>query len=276
MPTSPTSAVVTAFTSWRTNLANAAIQADGLGQQVAGTWGGTSFSSIGAPVAAAESAVFGFDASGSLSVLSLTSTTSTSTTTENFTGSQIGSFTDPDFVLVKNSTSQGVISNPKSLAWDYQSFGIWETGLGTPSRTLNAMSVGAPTAGANIPTTNTASFTGKVVGSYVDAVGVGHSALANLNVTADFANRTLAFSTTGTQTATNLTNFTPNSGLDLTGNLSYQAGTNSFTGPVNSATLSGTTTGRFYGPNAQELGGVFSLQASSGLETYSGAYGGKR
>jgi len=60
--------------------------------------------------------------------------------------------------------------------------------------------------------------------------------------------------------------------------LSYTAGTNSFAGDVtNGGSLSGTSTGRFYGPSAEELGGVFILQAGSGIpETYGGAYGAKK
>jgi hypothetical protein len=39
--------------------------------------------------------------------------------------------------------------------------------------------------------------------------------------------------------------------------------------------LTGNSTGQFYGPNAEELGGVFLLQGS-GVETYAGAYGAKQ
>jgi hypothetical protein len=40
--------------------------------------------------------------------------------------------------------------------------------------------------------------------------------------------------------------------------------------------LSGNSTGQFYGPNAEELGGVFFLKAGSGVESYRGAYGAKQ
>jgi len=41
-------------------------------------------------------------------------------------------------------------------------------------------------------------------------------------------------------------------------------------------TLSGSTQGQFYGPNAQELGGAFILTSGQGVETFAGAYGAKR
>jgi hypothetical protein len=67
-----------------------------------------------------------------------------------------------------------------------------------------------------------------------------------------------------------------NTGLDFTGTLTYAAGTNAFSGPVNTtgSTMTGNTTGRFYGPNAEEMGGVYSLGGSAG--TMIGGFGGKR
>jgi hypothetical protein len=40
--------------------------------------------------------------------------------------------------------------------------------------------------------------------------------------------------------------------------------------------MSGRSNGQFYGPAAQELGGVFSLKSSTTMETLTGAYGAKR
>jgi carbohydrate-selective porin OprB len=64
--------------------------------------------------------------------------------------------------------------------------------------------------------------------------------------------RTLSFTTSGTQQSTTLLSgsFAANTALDLTGALSYSAGSNQFTGAVNNtgSTLTGTATGRFFGP----------------------------
>jgi len=70
--------------------------------------------------------------------------------------------------------------------------------------------------------------------------------------------------------------FSANTALDLTGSLSYNAGSNQFTGNVNNtgSTLTGTATGRFYGPAAQEIGGTFGLTGSAGY--YGGGFGAKK
>ena len=66
--------------------------------------------------------------------------------------------------------------------------------------------------------------------------------------------------------------------LDMTGSLSYAANSNSFKGIVaTTGGLTGTSTGQFYGPNAEELGGVFSLKGTgTSKENYAGAYGAKQ
>jgi len=229
------------------------------------------------------SAVFSFDASGNLATLGLTSGTATPVA---FSGSQIGYLHDsnnniiyPDFITVINGTTgQGIVSNPKSAAWNYQSFGFWETWDSTTNtRTVNNMSVGAPTAGTP-DGSGPAQFAGQVVGSYVDASGVGHAVHADLTINANFGNHSLDFATTGTTTSTNWVSFTSNPSLDMSGTLTYTLGTNGFSGQLQTAGgLSGKSTGQFYGPSAQELGGVFSLNTTnSPVETYSGAYGAKR
>jgi hypothetical protein len=59
--------------------------------------------------------------------------------------------------------------------------------------------------------------------------------------------------------------------------LSYAQGVNSFSGGLTTANgaLNGQGTGRFYGPSAQEIGGVYSL-SGSGLSRLIGGFGGKR
>ena len=66
-----------------------------------------------------------------------------------------------------------------------------------------------------------------------------------------------------------------NTGLNLTGNFSYPAGTNFFFGTVTSANgMSGSGAGRFYGPAAQEIGGVYNLSGTVGQMI--GSFGGKQ
>ncbi len=273
----------TAFTTWRTDLANKTFQLDGKGNQVSGTLDTNgNFASVGDAEDATASALFTFDSSSNLSSLFLTSTTSTASMSAGFTGAQITQLAgDPAFLNATSTTSQAIISDPKSPDWDYQSFGVWETGLDTSSsRVLYAMSVGTPTADTAIPGSGTANFTGKVVGSYVSAGGLGHTVLANLNVGVNWGNQSLNLSTSGTRMSADGVIFSPNTSLDMSNQtLSYAAGTNGFGGTLSTGGLSGNSSGKFYGPNAEELGGVFFLQNPNNptsVETYSGAYGATR
>jgi C-lobe and N-lobe beta barrels of Tf-binding protein B len=67
--------------------------------------------------------------------------------------------------------------------------------------------------------------------------------------------------------------------------LTYAAGSSQFTGPVTApgvptgGGLAGIANGSFYGPTAQEIGGVFSLNntvTSGSREAIVGGFGGKR
>jgi hypothetical protein len=95
----------------------------------------------------------------------------------------------------------------------------------------------------------------------------------------DFQSRNIAFSTTNT-VLTGSSSTLP-SNLDLTGNWSYGTGTSEFSGTVSTTpagNLSGSATGRFYGPNAEEIGGVYSLTSNTmgDRSTMIGGFGGKR
>jgi hypothetical protein len=93
----------------------------------------------------------------------------------------------------------------------------------------------------------------------------------------NFDVRSIDFSTSST-TRADLATATPTSdpGLNLAGTFTYSAGTNQFSGSLTTQNtfLAGSGTGRFYGPNAQEIGGVYSLTGSGG--SMLGAFGGKR
>ena len=168
-----------------------------------------------------------------------------------------------------------VAVDPALQLWDYQSFGVWITGAGTGSGSAGAVSVGAQTAGSAIPTTGSATFTGLLGGTYLDPAGVEHLVGANLSVNANFAGRSLALSSSMT---TDLSTGAVMPGLDLTGSLSYNAQSSTLIGTLSAANgrLSGPGTGYFFGPAAQEIGGIFSLSATSGLERFGGGFGGRR
>jgi len=295
-----TSIVPTAFTKWSDVVPGVTYRADGLGQEVTGTSDGTKFTAISpSGVTDGYSAYLTFDQALELSRLELTTPAPTlvaldkaaaDTTFADVTLSPnlalpLPPGTIPQFVSARNPsldpTSVAIMAKPINLGWDYQTFGIWETGRDSPtSRKFGAMSVGN-TAGTAIPVSATATavtFTGYAAGSYVNADGIGTTVFADLKVIADFGpNRSLAISTVNTQISSNWVDFAPKTDLNLSGNLTYEEGINRFTGSVKNSDnrLTGTSTGQFYGPNAEELGGVFLLQGN-GVETYAGAYGAKR
>lgn len=179
--------------------------------------------------------------------------------------------------------------NPSS--YTYQTFGSWATVNGGVHQE-NYFSGGISSVAATLPVAGTATYTGQAVGTYVNAVTNDPSQTsATMNATADFAARTVAFSTTGTTSLSNNaaagTLPTANAALNMSGTLSYAAGNNTFTGAVTTGNgMSGNATGRFYGPGIAvatsskvvgappEIGGTFAVMAP-GVGAMQGAFGGK-
>ncbi len=259
------------FTSWSAIQPGSSVVARGVTEEASST--GRSL------VSTKSSASITFDAAGHWSNLALR--TPVTAVDLDLIGPLPGGFLG---ATSADSTSNALIADPIALGYQYQTFGIWETQSATDS-TVGSFSIGAPTAGSAIPTSGTANFIGNLAGFYVDSAGNPYFAFATVNVGADFGTRTLAFSTADTFIRPDLVtagNQMDRPDLDLSGKLSYASGTNSFTGDlktVGTATggsLSGSTTGQFYGPGAQELGGVFSVSnLSDPTEAYAGAYGAK-
>jgi hypothetical protein len=170
-----------------------------------------------------------------------------------------------------------VVANPHALGWNYQSFGVWDDhDFGTS--TLYLKSFGAATPAAAVPTTGSATFSGKLAGLYVSPNGEGSIATAELKVDANFATRSLSFASTGTTTTRDRQTATAAPNLNLSGTLTYSPGQTAISGTLTNAggTMSGSTNARYYGPAAQELGGVFALKSPKTVETFAGAYGAKR
>lgn len=160
----------------------------------------------------------------------------------------------------------------EGTGFEYQQFGMWEEDIGTVRRDLTVWSYGEITPGSAVPTSGSASFTGRLVGVYVSPAGASAGAAASVGVDADFTKRSLGFASSGTTVGGAAA---PQ--LDLRGALTYGAGQSRFSGSVANASgsLRGSSTGNFYGPRAEELGGTFSA-SGSGSERFVGAYGAKR
>jgi len=178
-----------------------------------------------------------------------------------------------------SASAVGLIANPYVNGWEYQSFGVWNTeAAGGEHGYVNPISYGAATAGSAVPLSGSATFTGRLAGQYVSPTGEGSLAAAELSVNADFGARSLSFASIGTITTRDVATAGAAPNLDLKGTLSYSPGSNAFSGTLTSAggTMSGPSNGQFYGPKAEELGGVFAVKSPTTVETFTGAYGAKR
>lgn len=166
-----------------------------------------------------------------------------------------------------------LFANPYVIGWDYQSFGVWATDGYIVARTF-----GATTPGSALPIIGHATFSGKLAGFYVSPTGAGSIVAANVTINADFSNRALSFSSSGTTLTRDAATMTAVENLNLSGSLTYSPGANLFTGTLTNAggTMNGTSRGQFYGPAAQELGGIVTVKSPTTVETLIGAYGAKR
>lgn len=252
--------------------------------------GSVSISSTGAilqsgvttPTEGTGSATFTINTSRQITGLSIAgSQSSVSFNSSNSSSASLTLNGVPVATAVYNSTGsdQGIYGDPYVLGFNYQTFGVWGTGLVTGGTgKFGAMSVGAKTSTTAVPTSGSVTYRGYAGGIYTDGAVYRYAADATFNV--NFANRTVGIATTN-QTLTSVnTNVTTVTGmLQLSGTMSYAAGSSSFSGNLSAngqtslLPLSGTGSGTFYGPSANEIGGTFFLRGQT--TTLVGGFGGK-
>lgn len=179
----------------------------------------------------------------------------------------------------EDEDSLALFADPTAMGFNYQTFGVWATGLNGNSGKAAAGSFGAMTAVADMPNTGTATYDGEAVGLYVDrnadAADDVYLTRADMQAIADFADEEIAFSTSNTSAREFETGadagFFDN--LNMAGTLDIDGAT--FEGNVTAGDgLAGDASGRFYGPDAEEIGGTFSL--TNDEDTYMGSFGGVR
>jgi hypothetical protein len=232
-----------------------------------------------------------YDAGGSLTAATINSATGTSVSWSRAAGDTFGTLiidSRVDAFVSANGQNYALAANPTRFGFEYQTFGTWVTGGGTGSGTYGFISVGNPSSGSSVPTTGTATYTGVTGGRYIDSTGIDYFITSSLSVTADFTARNLLFSTNGTAITRDLITSSSATNLNLTGSLSYTAGSATFSGSLSTTglgtrgnPLQGQAYGRFYGPSAQEIGGTFAVSSgfSEGAvdkEIYGGAFGARR
>jgi len=173
--------------------------------------------------------------------------------------------------------ASAIVGDALANGWNYQTYGVWEIHSDPKRVGFGAMSAGTPTLGNALPTTGLATFSGRASGFYIDPAGATFNTDATLTANVDFQNRAIGFSTGNTTLANTTTGArSANSGLNMTGSLNWAAGFNRFSGPVQTANdnLSGSASGTFYGPKAEEIGGTYNLVG--GPSRMVGGFGGKR
>lgn len=180
----------------------------------------------------------------------------------------------------------GIHAIPAVNDWNYQTFGVWLTGIGTNSGSVGVISAGDPTSSNLIPQNGTGTYRGTAVGVYssmqvqlvpvaADMTAVVDFAARRVNLATDNSVGSLAFALGGIAAGSYDV-----PGLNLSGNLTYAAGSNQFSGAVATAErdgsqLTGDAVGKFYGPAGQEIGGTFSVEGDRS-QVFVGTFGGKR
>jgi hypothetical protein len=190
----------------------------------------------------------------------------------------------------ENPTASALVIDALAVGWNYQSFGVWSVESTPSSWLVGAMTAGRRTDDSLLPTTGTAVFTGLAGGFYSDSVGTPYATTASMSANVNFSTRNIQFSTSNTTRVNANTGVqTPDNGLNLSGSFSYIPRVNPpggatpddrvglFRGPLvtQNGVLAGQGSGQFYGPAAEEIGGVYSL-SGTGLSRMVGAFGGKR
>jgi hypothetical protein len=166
--------------------------------------------------------------------------------------------------------------------FNYQSYGAWAR-TNIDDVLTRAMSTGPATPGNAIPTTGTATYTGIARGFYwVNGNAQRWPTTANMNAQVDFSQREVGFATSNTTIGASTSGMDPVGpapNFDLSGTLRYGAGNNDIRGTVTTRDngMSGNAMARFYGPQAQEIGGVYRVdRAIPGGSGMTGGFGGKR
>lgn len=231
----------------------------------------------------------GFDSAKDLNRLTVESATANLSWTESsgdtFLNTGIGLFISSDafFISDPDSSQIFVLADPAdpSLDWNYQTFGVWQDISVSDTAITNqrgAVSLGRASPVSGIPTSGSATYTGLASGFFSDAAGNPHLFDSTVSAEASFSARSISFTTSDTTVINeNTLSITSEPGLNLNGILRYSANSNQFSGPLTNVdeSLSGSATGRFYGSNAEEIGGAFGL-SGSGLESMGGGFGAKR
>ena len=170
-------------------------------------------------------------------------------------------------VLLQSAGTQGL---------NYSAFGLWAVSYendptGNGAGRAYPFAFGNLTPSPSVPVTGSATFNGTTIG--LGGGGGANSLYAlqgNAQIVANFSTQSVAAKFTNLTTQniyTNATGTLP----DLTGASTITG--NAYSGPITGTGLTGSLSGHFYGPAAQETAGVW--QASGGGNSWMGSFGAK-
>ena len=286
----PADRTVVPFTSFQALIPGQTVGMQGTSQTSSGAQaiivGTPTVTSVDLPAANAGGIELGFDEQRTLRTLKLSSPQSTVSFDRAAAGNSIAC--GGGSCSASSPSATATVMDPFAQGWNYQTFGVWNV-LGSPSSwQVGAVIAGNQTPPGALPPSGSATFTGFARGFYVNVAGERFSTDANMTASVNWTLRTVGFSTANTMlTNVNTQAQSADALLNLTGTLPFQAplGSTSFSGTLTAANgLTGPSTGFFFGPNGQEIGGTYRLTTparASGANTTDlpsmvGAFGGKR
>lgn len=276
------SATVNQLSSWNSVSHPSEVTASGVAYEGTFTYN-TSTGAItsvgGATAASTPKVVLTYDSNGNLTKAVVSTGSQTQTFDKfqnaNSNGTLIFGLKDTD------SNDWALATEPlhANVNWKYQSIAVW-TEPDNGSGKYGGTSVGAQTEGSSIPSGN-ATFSGFAGGFYSDASNNIYVVQSDLSATANFGTNSVAISATNTGKQLYNGNdgsfgtYANDANLNFSGTLTYPANTNTLTGTITTTSgMSGPSQSKFYGPNANEIGGAFNL--TGGGKTYVGAFGAKQ
>ena len=194
-------------------------------------------------------------------------------------------FANPTLVRNKQQYLSSYFRSPAAAGWSYQTFGNFFGGANGDylknrrDVILGYQSIGRPTKISEMPTADGADYTGITHAYYNSAQVTAHN-----KIHADFGARNLSYETTDTSVLHQFGAFghviEDRPDLNLSGSAAWDDKTADFTGKMKAANgMEGEMKGRFYGPAAEEIGGVYGLhgQDTNGEAVhYIGGFGGRR
>lgn len=280
-------ATLGAFTKFSAIAPSQSVRIQGSSQEVAYTYDlvNSSVTGMSAPTAFGPTATADVkvDAGGVQTGFAFTSANNTSVAFDTAAGDTLINIGGAVALAATQSGDKVAMTiDPGAGGWDYQTFGVWATGVGTGSGTFGTYSIGSATPAGAVPTIGNATYNGLALGMYANASGTDYFVVSTMAAGVDYSARTISFSTASSQTISSTGVTAANGSLNLSGTLTYVSGSNSFAGNITSvgggvgnAAMPGTASGYFYGPAAEEIGGGFKVQGA-GLASYLGSFGGKK